>query len=126
MSDAPRISDAEWDVMEVAWRFGAPTAANVIDELAQSKDWNHRTIRTMLSRLVAKGILRREGDGQRSVYRPAVSRQLCVRQEGRSFLRKIFEGDAASLLVHFARGARIGKEDLEKLQRILDEKKPEA
>ncbi|HVC97382.1 MAG TPA: BlaI/MecI/CopY family transcriptional regulator [Pirellulales bacterium] len=126
MSDAPRISDAEWDVMEVVWKLGAATAANVIDELARSRDWNHRTIRTMLSRLVAKGILRREEDGQRSVYRPAISRQLCVRQEGRSFLRKIFEGDAASLLVHFARGARIGTEDLEKLRRILDEKKPEA
>ncbi|HEV3005864.1 MAG TPA: BlaI/MecI/CopY family transcriptional regulator [Pirellulales bacterium] len=126
MSDAPRISDAEWDVMEVVWKLGAATAANVIDELAQSKDWNHRTVRTMLSRLVAKGILRREGVGQRSVYRPEVSRQLCVRHESRSFLRKIFEGDAASLLVHFARGARMSTEDLEKLQRILDEKKSEA
>jgi BlaI family penicillinase repressor len=116
----PRISDAEWDVMEVVWERGSVTPAEVIDRVAGPRGWNHRTVRTLLSRLVEKAALRREGAGARSVYRPAVSRSRCVREEGRSFLKKVFNGDAASLLIHFAREAKIDPDEIERLKKVLD------
>ena len=124
--ETPRISDAEWDVMAVIWELGAVTPAEVIDRVATARGWNHRTVRTLLARLVEKGALRREGEGTRSVYRANVSRRRCVREEGRSFLKRVFAGDAASLLVHFARDAKIGPDDLEKLRKLLDEKTEEG
>ena len=78
----PRISDAEWDVMEVVWELGSVTPAEVIDRVAGRRGWNHRTVRTLLSRLVEKRALRREGAGARSVYQAAVSRRRCVRGAG--------------------------------------------
>src|SRR5215469_11053814 len=50
------ISDAEWQVMEAAWSLGEAPAAAIIEELAKSTAWNHRTIRTLLGRLVEKGV----------------------------------------------------------------------
>jgi BlaI family transcriptional regulator, penicillinase repressor len=117
----PRISDAEWDVMEVVWELGSVTPAEVIGRVAEPRGWNHRTVRTLLSRLVEKRALRREGAGARSVYRAAVSRRRCVRDEGQSFLNKVFGGDAASLLIHFAEEAKIDPEDLERLKTFLAE-----
>ena len=121
----PRISDAEWDVMEVVWERGSVTPAEVIDRVAGPRGWNHRTVRTLLSRLVDKGALRREGEGARSVYRAAVSRGRCVRAEGRSFLKKVFNGDAASLLIHFAREAKVEPDEIERLRRMLDSSQSE-
>jgi BlaI family penicillinase repressor len=115
----PRISDAEWDVMEVVWELGTVTPAEVIDRVAGPRGWNHRTVRTLLARLVEKRALRREGAGAKSVYRAAVSRRRCVRDEGRSFLNRVFGGDAASLLVHFAREAKIDPDDIEGLRKLL-------
>ena len=100
------ISDAEWQVMQVVWRLGKATAADVIGELAESMDWSHRTIRTLLGRLVEKGALAALNDGNRYIYRPLVSRQKCIRAEGRSFLKKVFTGNAAELLVHLRRTRR--------------------
>jgi BlaI family penicillinase repressor len=117
----PRISDAEWDVMEVVWELGSVTPAEVIDRVAGPRRWNHRTVRTLLSRLVEKRALRREGAGARSVYQAAVSRRRCVRAQGRSFLNKVFGGDAASLLIHFAQEAKIDPDDLERLKKLLAE-----
>ena len=117
------ISDAEWQVIEVVWKRGKATAAEVIGELAESTRWSHRTIRTLLSRLVEKGALVAASDGNRYVYRPAVSRQKCVRAESRSFLNKVFAGDAAELLVHFAQDARITPEQIDELKRLLDAKR---
>src|SRR5687767_14062735 len=100
-----RISDAEWDVMEAVWNRGQSTAADVIESLAGARGWNHRTIRTLLARLVEKGALAYEVEGHRYLYRPAVTRQRCVRQQSRSFLEKVFAGDVGSLLVHFVQEA---------------------
>ena len=118
------ISDAEWLVMQVVWERGAATAAEVIDTLTHATGWRHRTIRTLLSRLVDKGVLAAEAEGNRYLYRPLVARSRCVRDESQSFLKKVFGGDAAELLVHFVRGAEIPPERIEELKRLLDDKLP--
>ena len=117
--DTPRISDAEWDVMEVVWDLGAATPAEIIDKIASARGWNHRTVRTLLSRLVEKGALLREASGTRPAYRAAVTRGRCVREESRSFLKKMFNGDVTSLLVHFARDAKVSPDEIEQLKRLL-------
>jgi BlaI family transcriptional regulator, penicillinase repressor len=118
------ISDAEWQVMQVIWDRKATTAAEVIAALAGATGWQHRTIRTLLARLVEKGVLAAEADGNRHLYRPLVSRNKCVREASRSFLKKVFGGDAAELLVHFVRGTEMSPEQIEELKRLLDEKQP--
>ncbi len=117
----PRISDAEWEVMEVVWELGSVTPAEVIGRVAGPRGWNHRTVRTLLSRLVGTRALRRAGAGAQSVYRAAVSRRRCVRDEGRSCMNKVFGGDAASLLIHFAEEAKIDPEQVERLKKMIAE-----
>lgn len=122
MSETIPISDAEWVVMEVLWRLGSATAGDVIAKLATEKDWNHRTIRTLLARLVEKGVVEAVATGNRSFYRPAVRREKCVRQESRTFLEKVFGGDATELLVHFVRNSKMNAEELQRLRKLLDDK----
>jgi BlaI family transcriptional regulator, penicillinase repressor len=123
MPHAKQISDSEWDVMEPIWEAGACTAADIIKRLRATHDWNHSTIRTLLARLVEKGVLEYEVDGSRYIYRAAVSRQHCVRQEGRSFLEKVFGGDVGALLAHFVAEASLDKDQLEQLQQLIAQQK---
>ncbi len=60
-------------------------------------------------------------EGQRHLYRPAASRQSCVREEGRSFLTRVFQGDMSSLLTHFAREAGLGRDKIDELRNLLDD-----
>ena len=87
MGLADNISDAEWTVMQVLWDLKQATAGEVIERLESSSDWNHRTIRTLIRRLVDKGLVLHTVEGQRHLYRPAASRQSCVRDEGRLRVR---------------------------------------
>ena len=119
--DLPRISDAEWDVMQAAWRRGDFTAQEMIDELSH-RDWSPRTVKTLLGRLLAKGALAHEPRGKAYVYRPAVKREDCVRQETESFLDRVFGGAAAPLLAHFVKRGRLTDQDIAELRKILDEK----
>jgi BlaI family penicillinase repressor len=118
-----QISDSEWDVMEPIWETGPCTAAEVIKRLRATHDWNHSTIRTLLARLVEKGVLDYEVDGARYVYRAAVSRRRCVRQKGRSFLNKVFGGDVGALLAHFVENASLDRDQFEQLQQLLAQRR---
>ena len=123
MAKATPISDSEWDVMEPIWAAGACTAADVIMALRATHGWNHSTIRTLLARLVEKGALAYDVDGPRYIYRAAVSRDQCVRQEGRSFLEKAFGGDVAALLAHFVSEASLDPKQIDQLRQLLAQKK---
>jgi len=115
------ISEAEWQVMEAVWSLSSATAAAIIEELAKSTTWNHRTIRTLLGRLVEKEVLEKQGQGAGSVYRALVPRSARVRSEGKSFLNRMFQGDTTSLLLHFAKEAKLGTEKLARLRELLDD-----
>ena len=93
--------------MRVVWRKKVASAADVIESLLPETGWSHRTVRTLLARLVEKGALETERDGQRYLYRPTTTQKQCVREEGQSFLEKVFGGDAGELLVHFFKNEEI-------------------
>jgi BlaI family penicillinase repressor len=123
MARGLQISDSEWDVMEPIWAAGSCLAADVIKQVRASHNWNHSTVRTLLARLVEKGALAYDVDGSRYIYRAAVSREQCVRQEGRSFLEKAFGGDVTALLAHFVEEASLDQGQIEQLRNLLAQKK---
>src|SRR5689334_22418025 len=123
MTRGLQISDAEWAVIEPIWAAGACTAADVIKQLRATHNWNESTIRTLLARLVEKGALAYDVDGSRYIYRAAVSRERCVRQESRSFLEKAFGGDVTALLAHFVTEASLDQDQIEQLRKLLAQKK---
>jgi BlaI family transcriptional regulator, penicillinase repressor len=119
----PRISEAEWEVMNVLWEE-APLAANqVVERLASRKGWTARTVKTFLNRLVKKGALAYLVEGNRYLYKPNISREESVRKESRSFVERMFAGQVASMLVHFVNSAKLKPEDIERLRQALDNNK---
>ena len=127
--DPLSVSESEWRVMTAVWDAadgGLPglTAADVIDAVTPDTGWSHRTTRTLLGRLVGKGVLGRVPDPDapgRRLYAAAVSRRRCVRAEGRGFLNRVFAGDAGELLVHFAQGAALTPDQAAELRELLDD-----
>ena len=64
----------------------------------------------------------RDAELFRYVYRPAVSREQCVRREGRSFLEKAFGGDVAALVAHFVAEASLDRKQIQQLRQLLAQK----
>lgn len=118
----PPITDAEWEVMNVLWERSPSTATELADALCAKMDWHPKTLKTLLGRLVKKGVLRYRTEGNRYVYSPAIPRQRYVKEETASFVERVFGGEATPMLVHFVRNTRLTKEEIDELRRILDEK----
>ena len=64
------LGDLEADVMEVLWRRGEASIREVWEELKRRRSITFNSIMTIMNRLVAKGLLRREdGRGRAIVIR---------------------------------------------------------
>jgi BlaI family penicillinase repressor len=122
MGKSPRISEAEWIVMEVLWRKHPITALEVVQQLSHHKQWQDQTIRTMLRRLNRKKALSYRAEGKTYYYSPAVSREQCVRGESRSFLERVFGGAAHPLLVQLVQESKLSPDEIAELKRILRDK----
>ena len=117
-----QISDAEWVLMNLIWSSSPIDAAGVVDQIAADNGWSAATVKTMLHRLVRKGALATEQNGKKYVYTPAVRRDACVRQASRSFLDRVFGGDATPALIHFVKTAKLTNKDVEEIRAMLDKK----
>lgn len=123
MGRTARISEAEWEVMQVIWNHAPITANDITDRLDRDHDWDFRTIKTMLNRLVKKGALKYEPRGRSYLYRPAVLQEACVREEGARFLDRVFRGSSTPLIAHFIESADLTEDDLNELSELLARKK---
>ena len=118
----PPITDAEWRIMQHLWERSPQTAADLTAMLADDANWSSSTVKTLLGRLVKKGVLKTKADGKRFLYRPAVRRDRCVRTESHTFLDRVFGGNAGPAAAHFIKHHRLTSEQLDELRKLLDDK----
>jgi BlaI family penicillinase repressor len=123
MKTEPRISSAEWEVMKIVWKRHSCSAQQVVDDLASSSDWSPATVKTLLNRLLRKGVIEFKKNGKSYLYSPVWTEEQCREQEAASFLDRVFDGALSPMLAHFVRSHRLGKEELQELERILKESK---
>ena len=117
-----RITDAELDVMEALWGADEPlTAAEIAERIDQTRDWTLATVKTMLSRLAAKGAISYRVEGRRFLYSPAIERQSYVGSESRRFVDKLFGGRLSPLVARLAEEDSLDDEDIAAIEAILKE-----
>lgn len=119
-----QISDAEWTVMNLIWQAEPIDARQVVEQLGKPNGWSAATVKTMLHRLIKKGALAHEVEGKKYLYRASVSRQDCVVEASRSFLDRVFAGQAAPALLHLVQNTELSPDDVAQLQALLDAKDP--
>jgi BlaI family penicillinase repressor len=118
-----KIADTEWRVMRVVWRKGPVGAAEVIEEVLPETGWSHRTVRSLLNRLAKKGAVRAALVDGRNIYTAKVTQSQTVRQESRSFVEKVFQGDASQMLAHFVQNEKMTAEQIKELRTLLNSKR---
>ena len=119
-----RITDAELDVMEALWGADAPlTAADIAERIDPTRDWTLATVKTMLSRLAAKGTIAYRVEGRRFLYSAAIERESYVGLESRRFVDKLFGGRLSPLVARLAEEDSLDDEDIAAIEAILRELK---
>jgi BlaI family transcriptional regulator, penicillinase repressor len=118
-----RISEAELAVMEVLWEEAPLTATDVAGRVARQRDWSLATVKTLLSRLVAKEAVGHHLDGRRFLYSPLVQRDAYVTRESRRLVDRFFGGKLMPLVAHLAEQQSLSDDDIAEIEKLLREMK---
>ena len=114
-----KISDAEMELLQLLWAEAPRTAAELADAAPQERDWQLATVKTLLSRLVAKKAVRAEADGRRFLYHPLIARDaLAVEQAGR-LVDRMFGGRVSPLVAQLAEQRDLSPDDLDALEALV-------
>ena len=116
-----RISEADHAVMEALWDASPLSAADVCDAVCEARGWSMPTVKTLLSRLVAKGAVATEPEGRKFLYSPVLERADYVGGESRRLVDRLFGGRAAPLFAHLAENEALTEQDLSEIETLLKE-----
>lgn len=116
-----KLNESEWQIMNALWQEHPATAREVADRLPNEVRWAYTTIKTLLSRLVAKQAVSERKQGNASVYEPLVTRDQARRSAVRSLLNQAFDGAVEPMLHFLARDRKLSDAQRRELARLLRE-----
>lgn len=117
-----RLSEAEHVVMEVLWSAGRPLTANeVASQVPADRGWSFATVKSLLSRLLAKKAVVPAKDGRRFLYSPAIEREPYVAAESRRFVTRLFGGKLSPLFARLAEDEALDDADLAEIEAMIRE-----
>jgi predicted transcriptional regulator len=116
-----RITAAESQVMEALWRGGAMTADEIVAEVGARQAWGEATVRTLINRLLKKKAIASGREEGRHRYRAVLARADYVQEESQSLLDRLFDGQLAPLVSHFAERHALKPDDIARLKRLIEE-----
>jgi BlaI family transcriptional regulator, penicillinase repressor len=119
----PKIPSAEWDVMSVVWAREPLAATEVFDALPAGHGWRQKTVNTFLTRLVDQHVLAVDRGEKAFVHTARVAREKCVQAESAPFLKRVFQGAADDMVLHFCEQADLTAEEIRELEQLLRARK---
>lgn len=121
MSDilASKITDSELEVMKLLWRAkDALPVTDIREQLHGSKGWEPATIKTLVSRLVSKGVVRQE---KRNVYyySPVITEKEYSSWATKDLITRIYNGKASDLIASLVSSNGLSQDDIAELREMF-------
>lgn len=115
------ITVAESLVMKLLWTRSPRPSDELIAELGPSESWSETTVRTLLARLVKKGVVAAEPEGRRFLYRPLISQADYLHAESKGLIERLFDGRVGPFVAQFSEREKLTAEDVAHLKRLISD-----
>ena len=118
------LTEAELRIMNVVWRKGKATVADVSASLPDERNLAYNTVLTTMRILENKGFLKhaKAKDARAFVYQPVVDRMEATRNAVRHLLRRFFGNSAEALVLNLLEDDVLDNTELKKIRKLLQEK----
>ena len=120
---SPNLTESELRLMDVVWRKGSATVAEVAKELPQEPELAYNTVLTTMRILEVKGYLRhtKAKEGRAFVYRAEVGRKEAVRTAVRHLISRFFRNSPEALVLNLLEDEELGVDELRRIRMLIAE-----
>lgn len=114
-----KISDAELEIMQLLWDAGEPMpVADIRRAMQERRGWEPSTIKTLVARLVGKGVIRQEKRGN-YYYSPLVTKEEYDEWATQDLIARLYRGSAKNLIAALVKSDELSDEDIDELREML-------
>ena len=122
---AAQLSRRERQIMDVIYRRGRATAAEVLRDIPDPPSYS--AVRALLRLLEEKGHVRHEQDGPRYIYLPTVTRERARRSALKHVVRTFFDGSATDAVAALLDGeTQLDDRELDRLSALIEQARKEG
>ena len=125
MTQLPRPTDAELEILTVLWSIGPATVRDVYDVISRRRVAQYSTILKFMQIMAEKGLVLRDETERAHVYRAAKPREWTQRQLAKDLLERAFGGSAKALLIGALSAQKATPKELAEMRRLIDEHRKE-
>jgi BlaI family penicillinase repressor len=118
-----KLTEGEWAIMQAVWKLEPCAAPTVQEALARTRKWSYSTVKTMMDRMVAKGLLVTEKMRNLVLYRSAVTRRQAQRGEVMRTIKQAFNGALTPMMQFLLEGHDFTEEQLGELEALIHKKR---
>jgi BlaI family penicillinase repressor len=120
------LTEAEWAIIKAVWETEPCTAPDIREKLHQQTAWTYSTVRTLMDRMVTKGLLAAEKVRNLTIYRSAVTREQAQRGELFYALKHAFNGALTPMVQCLLDTGNLSADELAELESLIKAKKKAA
>lgn len=118
--DFPEPNPSELDVLKALWA-GEASAREIHDRAGKARGWSYSTTRTVLQRMVDKGLAARRDSHGLTLFAASARKVDLIGRLIRDFSAKVLEMDDALPASAFAGSKLLDEDELEELRKLLAE-----
>ena len=119
----PKLTEGEWAIMQVVWLLEPVPAPTVQEKLQQHLGWAYSTVKTMMDRMVTKGLLKTERIRKLYLYRSAISLNQARKTELTQTIKRAFDGALTPMMQFLLDSNELSREQLEDLEVLIKAKR---
>ena len=113
------LTESEWTVIKAVWENEPCAAPTIQEKLFKQTEWTYSTVRTVMDRMVVKGLLTAEKIRNLTLYRTAVTREQAQRGELLYALKHAFNGALTPMVQCLLDTNDVSREDLDKIKQLI-------
>ena len=120
-NELPSLSPGQLEIMDVVWRYGDATVAEVWKALSARRQVARNTVLTILARLEERGWLVLDAGAHAHIYRATVPRDTALGTMLDQLVETAFGGSTEGLVMTLLQGRKISKEETARLRALIDQ-----
>jgi BlaI family transcriptional regulator, penicillinase repressor len=120
------LTEAEWSVIKAIWENEPCTAPAIQEKLFKPTGWTYSTVRTLMDRMAAKGVLTAKKAGKLTIYQSAITRTQAQRGELFYTLKHAFNGAFTPMVQCLLESKDLNAAELAQLEALLKARKKSA
>lgn len=117
------LTQAEWTIIKAIWEKEPCAAPDIQEMLEASTHWTYSTVRTIMDRMTAKGLLKTEKIRNLTLFRSAVTREEAQNSEVLYTLKNAFNGALTPMMQCLIKSGELSESDLKELESLIKAKR---